>query len=83
MTSSVIEKPLGFELRDKRSDKTRKSDDWTAQDALFDASQAIKGGEVEDVVILWREKGSNDVLFRQAGNPDINAISCIKWLNRL
>lgn len=50
----LVPKPEGFELRDKRSDKTNAADLWTPSDAVYAASLEIKGN-VDAVTVIWRE----------------------------
>lgn len=43
MSLRAIPKPEGFELRDKRSEKTNDAAAWLPEDALYDAQQAMMG----------------------------------------
>lgn len=54
----VVPKPVGFELRDKRSEKANDASRWTPADAIYDASQRIAGREVTQLVVYWWEKDS-------------------------
>lgn len=71
----LVDKPEGFDLRDKRSDKSSLGKDWGVQDALYDASQVIAGQKANDVVVVWREDlgdGKYFTHFRYAGTADCN-----------
>ena len=50
------EKPEGFDLRDRRSDKTKLSIDWAPADALYDAAQALKSQSCKELVVIWWEE---------------------------
>ena len=52
----VIEKPEGYDLRDKRSEKTDDPRLWTGQDALYDASLYLNSHPGEQVLVIWWEK---------------------------
>lgn len=54
-----IPKPAGFDLRNRRSDKTHKAADWLPADALFDANEAIKKHECKELLIIWWEEKPN------------------------
>lgn len=66
----VVPKPEGFELRDKRSDKSKDARDWTPADALYDASQRTEGKNVTDLVVYWWERdpktGNSTLKFANA-----------------
>jgi hypothetical protein len=65
----LVPRPEGFELRDRRSDKSGQANDWTPRDALFDASEAI-GDDAEAVTIVWRKpngRGGFEYFRRNAG----------------
>lgn len=69
----LVPKPEGFELRDKRSDKTGRGSDWLPQDALYDASQQMDKENCIAVVIMWmeqKEDGSRRIYRRFAGAPE-------------
>ena len=51
----IVPKPDGYELRDKRSDKTKSASDWSPRDALYAASERM-GENAESVTVIWREK---------------------------
>lgn len=66
----LVPKPEGFELRDKRSDKSNDGSLWSAQDALHGASQEMAKYEVMDALICWRElhkDSTTTVHYRHAG----------------
>lgn len=68
----LIPKPEGFELRDKRSDKSGSGADWQVGDALYDAQQEISKTECTAVMILWTKleaDGSTSTGYRYAGKP--------------
>lgn len=72
----IVDKPEGFDLRDKRSDKSNKGAEWTPQDALFDASKTIATQDCSDIIVVWREKKENNLYqthFRFAGAEDCNS----------
>lgn len=71
----LVPKPEGFELRDRRSDKSGMGKDWEPQDALFDASQEIAKPDVDcdAVLVIYRkrlENGSYLTGTRFSGPPD-------------
>lgn len=51
-----LEKPLGFELHDKRATKASDPASWTPADAVYDASLRMQGKEVTQLVVYWWEK---------------------------
>lgn len=69
----LVSKPEGFELRDKRSDKSRSCSDWKVQDALYDASQEISKADVEcdAVVVIFRKRlpNSNTLTCTRVAGP--------------
>jgi hypothetical protein len=78
----LISKPEGFDLRDKRSDKSNKGADWTVQDALFDASKTIAEAKAHcsGALVLWREvdaQGNGSTHYRYAGDFEMNAPALI------
>lgn len=50
----LVPKPEGFDIRDKRAEKSGKADEWTPQDAVYEASQRIENAT--QLVCLWWEK---------------------------
>lgn len=71
----LIDKPEGFELRDRRSDKSNLGSEWTVQDALYDASQEMAKQDTTDAIVVWRERvaeGKYLTHFRFAGQSDCN-----------
>lgn len=83
----LVPKPEGFELRDKRSDKTGQGKDWTPADALYSAFERTsaeklepKGQRVSCIVTIWRlvdEKGNTDISYSYAGDADQNGPALI------
>lgn len=57
----LVPKPEGFELRDKRSDKTGMGKDWQPQDALYDVSQEIAkpDADCDAVLVIYRKRFEN------------------------
>jgi hypothetical protein len=51
-----VQKPEGFDLREKRASKNGRASDWTPADAVYEASRAIKDKEVSELVVYWWEK---------------------------
>lgn len=71
----LVPQPEGFELRDKRSNKSGMGCDWTVQDALFDASQEIAKPDVDcdAVLVIYRKRlpnGSTLTCTRFSGKTD-------------
>lgn len=74
----LVPKPEGFELRDKRSDKSGQGCDWEVQDALYNVSQEIAKADVncDAVLIIYRkqfENGSRLTCTRFSGKTDAAA----------
>lgn len=70
----LLPKPEGFDLRDKRSDKTGCAADWTPADALWDAQQHMNDVEVAGVVVVWFGKTQDGALvphMRFAGEKNL------------
>lgn len=63
----LVPKPSGFELRDKRSDKTNSSADWGVQDALYSVSQEIAKSEAEydTIIIMYRKSTPEGYVTRK------------------
>jgi hypothetical protein len=69
----LVPQPEGYELRDKRSDKTNKASDWEVQDALYDASQQCMRVDVKALLVLYFEvdaEGNKYVRRHYAGPAD-------------
>lgn len=72
----LVQKPEGFELRDKRSSKSNSVDDWLPTDALYDAQHEMTTIEdpkmkVVSTAVLWfveTEEGSLILRTRFASN---------------
>lgn len=52
----IIDKPEGYDLREKRADKNVDAGQWTAQDAIFNTAQRIKSQDVSQLVVYWWER---------------------------
>lgn len=68
----LVPKPEGFELRDKRSDKSCRADQWTIQDALYDVSREVAkpDSNCDAVLIIFRKRSSEGApitCFRYSG----------------
>lgn len=66
----VVPKPEGFDLRNRRSDRTNKAYDWLAQDVLYDASTLIPP-EAKTCIVIWQEEnddGATETRYRVAGH---------------
>lgn len=69
----LIPKPDGFDLRDRRSTKSASCEQWEPRDALYDASTAMNGKEVDCAIVIWRERqkdGNATICSRRCGNAD-------------
>lgn len=53
---SEVEKPEGYDLREKRADKNSDACQWTPQDAIYNTSQRIKEQDVTQLVVYWWER---------------------------
>lgn len=74
----LVPKPEGFELRDKRSDKSGMGCDWAPQDALYAVSQEMLKPDVncDAVLIIYRQKfpnGSKLTCTKFSGESDAAA----------
>lgn len=70
----LIPKPEGFDLRDKRSDKSGRGADWTPNDALYSTQQLIKDKEIVGLSVCWFEKkpdGTITPVYRYAGESNL------------
>lgn len=64
-----IEKPAGYDLREKRAEKEAKSSAWTAEDAVYSTHDRIKGKDITQFVAYWWERmpdGSEVMHFSNA-----------------
>lgn len=54
----LVPKPEGFELRDRRSDKSGLGRDWEPQDALYDVYMEISKPDVDcdAVLVIYRKR---------------------------
>lgn len=80
MTLKSIPKPEGFDLRNRRSEKSGRGSDWLPADALYDAQQEIlktsaeAGSEIDAVMVIYHtvdKEGIPYTGFRSAGDPMI------------
>lgn len=86
----IVEKPEGFELRDRRSTKSRDGKDWNPRDALYDADQAVgkmigEGATVDALVIVYRvvaPDGTKCTRFRAAGEQDAVQTALLRAVGR-
>jgi len=62
----LVEKPQGYELRDRRSNKTEDPSQWTPADAVYDASERIRGKEVTQLVVYWWERENGREVLKWA-----------------
>lgn len=53
MDRRLVDKPEGFDLREKRAGKAKDGSLWTPEDALFDAAEQIKGKAVKQLLVCW------------------------------
>jgi len=65
----AVPKPEGFDLRDRRSEKTNDATAWLPEDALYDAQQAMRGKmkPTSAMVVAWfyhDEEGTERLTFR-------------------
>lgn len=66
----LIPMPEGFELRNRRSDKSGRGCDWLPADAVYDANHMMQQGNCIAVVVVWMEQnedGSQRIYRRFAG----------------
>lgn len=80
-----MEKPEGFEFRDRRSDKTGRSSDWTPADAAYSASQCFNDATLAAIVVWLDEAadGTYEIRFRLAGGSANGALLASKFLQAL
>jgi hypothetical protein len=79
-----MEKPATFDFNDRRSDKTGRSVDWTAPDALYSAHLEVTPATAA-VLIVWMDEdpdspGSFNVRYRTAGGVANAALLAHKFL---
>ncbi len=65
----IVPKPEGFELRDRRSEKTNDATAWLPEDALYDAQQAMDGKmkPTTAMIVAWfyrDDEGIERLTFR-------------------
>lgn len=81
----LLPKPEGFDLRDKRSDKSNCAMDWTPADALYDAQKFMDGQKVAAVAVFWFSRSQDNALIphmRFAGPTDLRLKLLITELGR-
>lgn len=64
-----VEKPEGYDLREKRADKEADARKWTARDAVYSTSQRMANQDVTEFVAYWWERlpdGSEVMHFSNA-----------------
>ena len=61
-----VEKPDGFDLRDRRSDRDRDARRWEPGDALYSASQVVPK-DARCLAVVWMDAAGN-IGFRYAGD---------------
>lgn len=67
----LVQKPEGFELRDKRSDKSGQGADWLPVDALYSVQQRLADKNCSALMVVWREvnpDGTTSTCTRYAGD---------------
>lgn len=69
-TLKLVPKPEGFELRDRRSNKTGMGCDWEPQDALYDVSKEIAKPDVDCDAVM--------VIFRKR-LPSGGTLTCVRF----
>lgn len=84
----LVPKPEGFELRDKRSDKSGMGCDWEVQDALYATSQEVAkpDSNVDAVLIIYRKRfahGGTLTCTRFAGPADSCASMLLNGMAKL
>ena len=73
-----MDKPDGFDFRDRRSDKTGDSHDWTGHDALYSARQGMPV-DAKAAVIVWMNPDGT-FQYRKAGGAEWGALLATKFL---
>lgn len=53
---SDIEKPEGYDLREKRANKSDDAKQWTPQDAIYNTAERIKEQNVTQLIVYWWER---------------------------
>lgn len=84
----LVPKPEGFELRDKRSDKSNLGKDWGVQDALYDVSREVAkhDSNCDAVLIIFRKRsasGAPITCFRFAGDDGHAASLLLNGMARI
>lgn len=76
----LVPKPEGYELRDRRSDKSTKACDWSVQDALYSVSQEVSTTEPVAILIQWYVKSQDGALIyrsRYAGDASQSRLNLL------
>jgi hypothetical protein len=68
----MIVKPEGYDLRDRRSDKSRSAADWLPVDALYSASTDV--GDATCLFVGWRGR---DGVFRFRASGTIEQVDSL------
>ena len=69
---TTVEKPDGYEFREKRADKENKAALWTAQDAIYNTSERIRDKDVTQFVAYWWERGPDGSEYLRWSNATTN-----------
>jgi hypothetical protein len=82
----VISKPEGYELRDRRSDRSCSAADWLPADALYSAWQKLQttepGAAPACLFVAWKDE-SGEALWRAAGTVEqIDSLLLRATMNR-
>lgn len=82
MSLQLVPKPAGFELRDKRSEKTNDASKWLPADALFSAHQAMQGDmrPAKALIVAWfflDAEGEQRMTFRLFNETDNDGIALV------
>lgn len=81
----LVDKPEGFDFRDKRSDKSRNGSDWEPRDAIYAASETFKNKEIDAVIVIYRERlseGGTKINHIFAGPQDSGAQLILSGMGR-
>lgn len=73
-----MDKPDGYDFRDKRSDKTRDAKDWHGVDALYAATLEVPKDTVY-LVVMWMD-ADGVMRHRKAGSSAVGAWMAAKFL---
>jgi hypothetical protein len=73
-----MDKPNGFDFRDRHSDKTGSGRDWTPADAVYSASLGV-ASDAKAALIVWAD-ASGAISYRQSGGAEWAALLAAKFL---